>query len=176
LAVLAKAQAGQAASLAKLARESRETCDQLVARMGIFRVAAHAKARELIDELADDPDVAGFVRRRQEELMRVFVRGHPAFELVYITDPRGRQVTSNISADDFRAAYGTDGFGSDWSERPWFKGAVGGGETFVSDVYRSAASGQFCFTVSRLIRGPDGTALGVIGADVRFEEVLNSSL
>jgi hypothetical protein len=63
-------------------------------------------------------------RKRQEEYLRKMAQVHPFFELFYVTDERGRQVTSNISASaNLNASYGNDGFQMDWSKRPWFVGA-----------------------------------------------------
>ncbi|HVY69021.1 MAG TPA: methyl-accepting chemotaxis protein [Verrucomicrobiae bacterium] len=172
LSKLANAQANQAVTLSQLAHQSRETCDQLVLDVGVFRIAAHKRARQLVEGIVSDPALTGFDRDRQEGFLRNFITNHPAFELLYVTDTRGRQVTRNIGTADFKAAYGTDGLGADWSGRPWFQGAVRGGQTFVSNVYRSAASGQFCFTVSCLIQDSSGNGLGVLGADVRLEDIL----
>jgi methyl-accepting chemotaxis protein len=174
LAIIAETQAEQAATLNKLAQQSHATCDELVLGMGVFRIAAHRRARTLLEELVVDSDLVSFEQERQETAMRRFIKNHPAFELLYVTDLSGSQVTRNISAHNFEAAYRTNGLGSDWSKRPWFQGARASKATFVSDIYRSAASGQFCFTVARLITNASARAAGVLGADVRVENLLGN--
>jgi methyl-accepting chemotaxis protein len=176
LSTIAATQAEQAMMLNSLAHKSHSACDELVLAMGVFRIAAHSRARRLIEELVANPDMKGFEPGSQERVMREFVAQHNAFELLYVTDGDGRQVTRNISPGDFQAAYKTDGRGSDWSARPWFQGARESRGSFVSDVYKSAASKAFCFTVSTTIFDLNGRPRGVIGADVRLENLLAASL
>ncbi|MCU0936179.1 MAG: PDC sensor domain-containing protein [Gammaproteobacteria bacterium] len=42
----------------------------------------------------------------------------------------------------------------------------------MSDLYRSAATGTFCFTVSAALRRASGEVVGVLGADVSFERLV----
>jgi hypothetical protein len=46
--------------------------------------------------------------------------------------------------------------------------------TFTSDIYRSLASDDFCFTVATPIRGKDGGLRGVLAADIQFGALLSS--
>lgn len=175
LSNLAATQADQALALSAMAKQSHSTCDHLVLGVGVFRLRAHERARRAVEALAADPRLGKSNRELQEDVLREFITRNPAFELVYMTDISGRQITSNIAQLDFKAAYGTNGFGSDWSGRPWFHGAKDRNGTFASDVYRSAASQDFCFTVSTLIRGSNGKATAVLGADIRLEHMLLES-
>lgn len=175
LSDLATSQADHALALSALAKQSHSACDELVLSMGIFRLAAHENVRRAVQALAEESLLIRFERGAQEQALRNFIARHPAFELLYVTDLKGLQVTSNIGRPDFKAAYGTNGLGSDWSARPWFEGALKENGCYISDVYRSAASNDFCFTVSALIRGPEGKPRGVLGADVRLESLLNAT-
>ncbi len=101
------------------------------------------------------------------------LRAQPYLDLLYVTDARGRQTTSNIAVGEgFATAYGNDGFGMDWSSRRWFTEARSAGRSCVSDLYRSAATGTFCFTVSAALRRASGEVVGVLGADVSFERLV----
>lgn len=172
LSVVACKQAEQAATLNTLAQRSHAASDQLAVGIGVFRIAPQRRAQGLVEELAQDSDMTLFHPDTQERRMRSFIARHTEFELLYVTDWTGRQVTRNVGGDDFEAVYKTNGLGSDWSARPWFVGARKTGKSFVSDVYRSAASNAFCFTVATTIFNKNGAPGGVLGADVRLENLL----
>src|SRR6201999_265444 len=109
---------------------------------------AHTRPRELIGRLADDPAFAEPDRATREAAMRQTVTKFPFVELLYITDAAGKQVTDNIAAPGFTAAYGSTGHGRDWAQRPWYQEPVRTGELYISDIYRSSATDRFCFTIS----------------------------
>jgi methyl-accepting chemotaxis protein len=86
------------------------------------------------------------------------------FELLYVTDAKGRQIVDNVG--QVPTIYGDTGLGKDWSQRPWFRHPAEQRKTYVSDFYRSAATDAYCLTVSAPILDASGTLRGVLGADV----------
>ncbi len=168
----ARAQSEGAARLKDLAARAQEGSDQLIVSLGIFRLPAHTRPRELIARLADDPALAEGDRKRREAAMRQTVQQFRFVELLYITDAGGRQVTDNIAAPGFTAAYGSSGFGRDWSGRPWYQEPVRNGALYISDVYRSSATDRFCFTISAPLFDPQGELAGVLGADIDLTQLL----
>ncbi len=83
----------------------------------------------------------GMSRTRQEAMMQQIVQQYRFVELLYITDANGQQVTNNIAGKDFTAAYGSSGYGKDWSQRPWYLEPVRTDTLYVSDIYRSGGFG-----------------------------------
>ncbi|KAF5056236.1 Cache domain protein [anaerobic digester metagenome] len=131
--------------------------------MGRLRFAAHERARRSVEELVRGDDVRGMARPRVEAaLRRALDQG--LFELLYVTDAKGRQIVDNIGL--VATAYGDTGLGKDWSGRPWFRHPAGKRETYVSDFYRSAATNAYCLTVSAPVFDAAGNLAGVLGADV----------
>ena len=110
-----------------------------------------------------DADVSAMERRRLETALRRAL-GQGLFELLYVTDAKGRQIVDNVG--QVETTYGNTGLGKDWSQRPWFRHPAGQRETYVSDFYRSAATDAYCLTVSAPILDATGALLGVLGADV----------
>lgn len=172
LAALSAAEAHRAVELKDLSLQANALCDQLLLAMGVFRGEAHAGARRRVEGLAGEPGLAQGDQAQREDRLRRFLAENPAFELLYVTDARGRQVTRNIAPAGFQASYASDGVASNWSERPWFRSARDREGAQVSDVYRSQASGDYCFTVSCALRDVRGRLCGVVGADVRLEQLL----
>jgi len=90
--------------------------------------------------------------------------------LLYVTDLRGRQLTANIG----RSQRDESARGRDWSSRPWFREALARDGAYISDIYRSLATDDFCFTVSLPLRDVQGRTIGVLGADARFDHLVRA--
>ncbi len=168
----ARAQSVGAAQLKGLAARAQEGSDQLIVSLGVFRLPAHTRPRELIGRLADDPAFAEPDRATRENAMRQTVGKFPFVELLYITDAAGKQVTDNIAAPGFTAAYGSSGHGRDWSQRPWYLEPLRTGTLYISDIYRSSATDRFCFTISSPLYDARGELSGVLGADIDLTQLL----
>ncbi|RLJ69775.1 Cache domain-containing protein [Hydrogenivirga caldilitoris] len=93
---------------------------------------------------------------------------YPYFELFYIMSDKGLQITNNIVNPkvDYFVAQGKKG--TDRSEKPYFKEAIAGG-TFISDVYLSKATDDFCITVSESFTYEGKTY--VLAGDINFRQI-----
>ncbi|SDK58233.1 methyl-accepting chemotaxis protein [Maridesulfovibrio ferrireducens] len=136
--------------------------------IGVFQLVGNGEVQEVISLLAKSPDVQSRSRELQERAMRRAVRSNPFLELLYITDQSGVQTVSNISGHGQKYEEDKSSFGKNWSKRPWFSGPLEDKTLYISDVYKSAASGHNCITVSGPFLNSKGEVLGVIAADVRI--------
>jgi len=93
---------------------------------------------------------------------------YPYFELFYIMSARGLQITNNIINPkvDYFVAQGKKG--TDRSEKPYFRQAVAEG-SFISDVYLSKATDDFCITVSESFNYEGKTY--VLAGDINFKQI-----
>ncbi|MEJ2346217.1 MAG: methyl-accepting chemotaxis protein [Gammaproteobacteria bacterium] len=171
-ASIARAMTDKAAGVSAAGEQLHRLSDQLLTAIGIFRLEPHLRARRAAEALAGQPAFTGMRAVDIEAALRDALTRHDYFELLYATDARGRQITDNIGRSGFTASYGSNGRGQDWSGRDWFRQVRAQGTTFVSPVYRSLATGQFCFTVAAPIRDRDDALTGVLGADVQLGAVL----
>ena len=133
----------------------------------VFTLLGQGVVQDIIEQLACSPELVSLERARMEAGLRRALADNAFLELAYITDASGRQVVSNIPQAGFAQQEG-EGFGKNWSSRPWFTGAVKCKDIFISEVYVSTASNAPCITVSRPIEAADGTMLGVLGLDVKL--------
>lgn len=147
--------------------------DELLLVLGAFRLGSHYTAAAAIEELASGQALRSMERGRREQELHAVIQRHPYVELFYITDAAGRQITSNIAADSKTGttAYGSDGFGMNWSNRPWFRGAKESGTTYISELYRSVATDSFCCTIAVPIRDAGGNLNAVLGADINVAKI-----
>jgi methyl-accepting chemotaxis protein len=156
-------QAKEAETLAVHARQVSETSESQLTAVGKLRFAAHERARCAVETLVRDADISAMERRRVETALRRAL-GQGLFELLYVTDAKGRQIVDNVG--QVKTTYSDTGLGKDWSQRPWFRHPAGQRKLYVSDFYRSAATDAYCLTVSAPILDASGALLGVLGADV----------
>ena len=169
MAAIATDTAKAARSVDETSERVRNLCEDLLLCVGTFRLPAHENAMRVFHRLLGEAAFSRPERRACEETMRRALREMKIFELLYLTDATGRQITSNLWSD---GREDTSACGKDWSKRPWFKSVVESGELSVSDIYRSTATDSFCFTLSGPIFDLEGNFAGVLAADVNFADIL----
>lgn len=170
-----RTQAQSATDMDKLAKEVDQTSETLLSEVGRFRLPIHDKSKAVLESFVQHWKEGMLERLNADNLLESFAKAHPYFELLYVTDNRGIQMTDNVSPEGrVQAAYGTTGLGENWSSRPWFKFVRDHQETYISDLYRSAATNNFCFTVATPIFSPQRKFLGVLAADIHFDRLLSA--
>jgi len=147
----------------------RALCEDLLIEVGTFRLPVHEKAMNLFRQLLGKSEFSSGNRHAYENAMRNAIRNMRVFELLYLTDSEGRQISSNMWENGREDA---SVYGKDWSSRPWFSSVVSSGELSVSDIYRSSATDSFCFTLSGPVFDDEGRFVGVLAADVNFASIL----
>jgi hypothetical protein len=165
-------QAGEARELNALGTNLRDISEQMIHAVGAFRMEAHARVEQLVEKLRNDPGMRSADPARQTRALQSVVESCPFVELAYATDIRGLQATENISSRAFRAAYGVSGKHQNWSQRPWFRGALQTPAVYLSEIYRSAATDEFCFTASATVADGKGAPVSVVALDVNFRAIL----
>jgi methyl-accepting chemotaxis protein len=168
----AGSQLSNAENVHSLGDQIKALTETLLIAVGKFRFDAHARAREAVEALATALAENLDDRSGLEGLLERWLGDRPHFELAYLTDASGRQIVDNIVWRDGRVEHDPRGFGRDWSERPWFQEALAHRGVCSTDVYRSSATGDFCFTVAAGLRDRRGALLGVFGSDVNFQRLV----
>jgi methyl-accepting chemotaxis protein len=169
MAAIATDTAGAARSVDETSGRVRSLCEDLLLCVGTFRLPAHENAVRIFREVLGMREFSSGSRCDYEAAMRGALKSMKIFELFYLTDEKGRQLTSNMWHDGREDA---DAYGKDWSKRPWCKSVLESGEICVSDIYRSSATDSFCFTLSGPIFDRNGEFAGVLAADVNFADIL----
>jgi hypothetical protein len=150
----------------------KRSTDALLLGVGRFRFAVHARAAQEVAGLLTALSSQRLARDRVERELERWLAAHRHFELVYVTDGQGRQITDNIASREGRIRR-EEGFAKHWSDRPWFRDAVASDEPISTDLYLSSATGELCFTVAAAMRDDGGGTVAVVGADVNFQRILD---
>ncbi len=170
----AKNQTADVSTILTIADHVASACDGMVTDAGGFHISGHGSAKAAALEMASNKDIASGELNIREKALMTFLDRFPFIELAYITDTHGRQVTSNIYAKTLVGKTElTKGIGCDWSGKEWFTKALNNNAPFISKVYRSSATSEFCFTVSLPIRHAGENIVGILGIDVNFRDMLD---
>ena len=172
VAASAGLQLASADILKSLGTNVKRSTDALLLGVGRFRFAVHARAAGEVAGLLTALSSQQLARDRVERELERWLAAHRHFELVYVTDGHGRQITDNIASREGRIRH-EEGFAKDWSARPWFRDAVASDEPISTDLYLSSATGELCFTVAAALRDDHGGTVAVVGADVNFQRILD---
>lgn len=157
-----------ASQVTALGQSVHRQSDRLLEGLGDFQLQLHQQARTAVEALARQPLLLEGDAAAVEASLRRALERDPRFELLYLVDATGRQLSANIFADDLGHLDGSAARGRDWSQRHWFRAVVAGGEPHITRVYRSSATDAFCFTVAVPLVDRNGQLRRVLGADLRL--------
>jgi hypothetical protein len=149
--------------------------ESLLLSVGTFRFEAHARARRAVEALLPILSKALLQPAAVDAALSAFLAEHGYFELAYATDASGRQFVNNLSWDGQRVQADRSAIGRSWSQRAWFTQALASEAVVAGDLYRSAATKDFCFTVSACWRDRSGRPAGVVAADVNFHRLVGEA-
>jgi C4-dicarboxylate-specific signal transduction histidine kinase len=90
---------------------------------------------------------------------------NPFIQYIYVTDREGKKTIAD------RAKYDKAEIGEDLSDRDWFVNPIKDGKPYITDFYKSIYTGALCITVSAPICDESDEIIGVLGLDIRFEEL-----
>lgn len=132
---------------------------------------AYVLAAHLVEEVVESDMMRSFDPERQEPLLQTLLELNPFIQYIYVTDRQGRKITHNITHIVDKSKYQSAVVGEDLSDRPWFIEPMKDGKVHVTDFYTSRYTGALCITVSAPIRDADDEIAGILGIDIRFEDL-----
>ncbi len=156
---------GKAAEVGRLGKAVHQQSDRLLGGLGGFRLAIHRSACEVVQALASLPAIRGASMAEAEQQMRKALLHNDGFELMYLVGADGRQISENVFAANVHNKSAVSVRGSDWSQRAWFCQVRDNLKPCITEVYRSSATDDFCFTISVPIFDEVGNLVRVLGAD-----------
>jgi citrate (Re)-synthase len=145
--------------------------EYFVSEFDRLKKKAHELAAHLAQDLAEQADVRSMQPDRLEPVLQRALEKNPFVQFMYVTNAEGRKITRNITHIVLRAKFETMGLEEDFSNRDWFIEPMKTGKVYVSDFYTSRFTGALCITVSVPIRDDNDEIQGVLGLDIRFEDM-----
>jgi isopropylmalate/homocitrate/citramalate synthase len=145
--------------------------EHFVSEFDLVRQEAHALAAHLVEEVVESEEIKSMDSSRQEPVLQSLLDLNPFIQYIYVTDREGKKTTRNITHIADRARYDKAEIGEDLSDRDWFVNPIKDGKPYITDFYKSIYTGALCITVSAPICDESDEIIGVLGLDIRFEEL-----
>jgi isopropylmalate/homocitrate/citramalate synthase len=159
----------------EIAKKARKYMPELfISDFDLIKQRAYEMAAHLIEEVVDDPAIRSMDPARQEALLERVEQENPFIQFLYVTDDKGHKITRNITRPEDRAKYERIGSDVDYSDREWFIEPLKTGKVYVTDFYTSMFTRALCITVAAPIRNKDEAIVGILGMDLRFEELIKA--
>jgi hypothetical protein len=145
--------------------------EYFVSEFDLLKQQAHGLAAHLVEEVVESDEIKAMDPTRQEPVLQSLLDLNPFIQYIYVTDREGIKTTKNITHISDRAKYEKAQVGEDLSDRDWFINPLKDGRVHITDFYKSIYTGALCITVSAPIRDAADDIVGVLGLDIRFEEL-----
>jgi isopropylmalate/homocitrate/citramalate synthase len=145
--------------------------EYFVSEFDRLKQTARALAAHLVEEVVESDTMKSMDPARMESVMQTLLDLNPFIQYIYVTDGQGCKITRNITHIVDKAKYETAKVGEDLSDRPWFIEPMKDGKVHVTDFYTSRYTGALCITVSAPIRDESEDIVGILGIDMRFEDL-----
>lgn len=145
--------------------------EYFVSEFDRLKSKAHALAAHLVEEVVESEAVKGMDPLRLEITLQTLLELNPFIQYIYVTDREGRKITRNITHIVDKSKYDSAKVGEELSDRDWFIAPMRDGKVHVTDFYTSRYTGALCITVSAPIVNETDDIVGVLGIDIRFEDL-----
>jgi len=141
----------------------------------LIKYEAQEYAGQLIAELLENEAFKSMNPEKMEPVARQFIKEYPFIQFAYVTDLNGIKVTRNITQPEYRGKFQQQmGEHEDCSDREWFIKTIEDGKVHVSGICTSRITGALILTVSAPIFDDNDEMVGVLGLDIRFEDVVKA--
>lgn len=145
--------------------------EYFVSEFDRLKQKAYALAVHLAAEVAEGDFIRSMDPAKQEPILQTLLDLNPFIQYIYVTDEKGFKITRNITHIVDKAKYESSRVGDDFSDRPWFIEPMKDGKVHMTDFYTSRYTGALCITVSAPIRNEMEDIVGILGMDIRFEDL-----
>lgn len=125
----------------------------------------------IVERIVEEPDIRSTDPEAMERIMRDMAEEHPFIQFIYATNMEGKKITRNITQLEDKAKYAEYEVFDNYADRFWFQEPVKTGKVAVTDIYASKVTGRLTLTVSAPIYDMEDNMSGVLGIDVKFEEL-----
>ena len=145
--------------------------EYFVSEFDLLKEQAHGLAAHLVEEVVESDEIKSMDPTRQQPVLQSLLDLNPFIQYIYVTDREGIKITRNVTHISDRAKYGKAQVGENLADRDWFINPIKDGKVHITDFYKSIYTGALCITVSAPIRDAADDIVGVLGLDIRFEEL-----
>ncbi|MCS7279502.1 MAG: histone-lysine N-methyltransferase [Thermodesulfobacteriaceae bacterium] len=125
-----------------------------------------------IEDLSQDPEILSLEPQRIKIVFKKFLEDHPYVQFIYLVDTEGKPIlglTNDLEyTKKFEELLKTETF----ETREWFIKPMKTGKIYSSKFYTSRITSSLCITMSVPIRSKEEEIIGILGMDIRFEDIV----
>jgi isopropylmalate/homocitrate/citramalate synthase len=173
--VLKQYEEGRVTSISsqEMERVSRKyLTEYFVSEFDALKQKAYHLAYHIVEEILEREEIRSMNPVLQEPVLDNFIELNPFIQFIYITNLEGQKITRNITRIVDRAKYQIFKLDEDFSGRSWFTEPIKNGKIHATDFYTSKITGALCISVSGPIRNWADEIIGVLGIDIKFEDLV----
>jgi citrate (Re)-synthase len=145
-----------------------------VSEFDMLKSKAHEMAAHIVERVIEESSMKSMEPGQMEPILQTLVDEFPYIQFAYVVNMHGTKITRNFCQTVDQAKYQDVGVGENYANRPWFIEPLRDGRIHVTDLYSSKITGALCMTVSGPIRKEAGEIKGILGLDIRFEDLTRS--
>jgi len=145
--------------------------DYFESNLDKLKIKAREMAIHLVEDAVEMEQIKSMDPKLQEPILQKILNENPFIQWIYITNLDGKMMTKIIVHPEDKGKYLGIKPDDDFSDRPWFIGPLKDGKAYVTDFYISRYTSALCITVSAPIRDKSEEIIGIMGVDIRFEEL-----
>ena len=142
-----------------------------VSEFELMKKRAFDMAAHLVERYIEEAGIKSMDPVKQEETLKGLVEDYPYIQFAYAVNGEGVKITRNITQAVDKAKYQKIGLNEDFSDRDWFIKPMKDGKIHATNLYSSRITEALCVTVSGPVRDEIGEIVGVLGLDIRFEDL-----
>jgi isopropylmalate/homocitrate/citramalate synthase len=145
-----------------------------ISEFDMLKARAREMAYHIIERVIEEPGMKSMDPGQMEPILQSLVDEYPYLQYIYVVNIHGVKITRTICQPVDQAKFAHVGIGEEYSDRPWFIEPLKDGKIHVTDLYSSKHTGALCITLSGPIRNETGEIKGILGLDIRFEDLTKS--
>ena len=127
---------------------------------------------KLINELVQERGIISLDKDQIKPIFDKFLDEHPYIQFIYIVDTEGRPIFGLTKDIEYKKKFNELLQKETFEDRDWFINPLKTGKIFISKFYTSRITGSLCITVSAPIRNAEDEIIGILGMDIRFEDLV----
>ncbi len=127
---------------------------------------------KLINDLVQEKAIISLEKKQIKPVFEKFLDEHPYVQFIYIVNTEGKAIFGLTNDVEFKKQFDKLIQKETFEDRDWFINPLKTGKIFVSKFYTSKITGSLCITVSAPIRNEEDEIIGILGMDIRFEDLV----
>lgn len=127
---------------------------------------------KIIEDLVQEKDVIALDRDKIKSLFKIFLEEHPYVQFIYIVDQEGKPIFGLTNDFEYKKKFEELLEKETFEDREWFISPTKTGKIYISNFYTSKITGTLCITISAPVRNTEDEIIGILGMDIRFEDLV----